>query len=74
VQPGDPVYAGTTNLTGGIDITVTQVGAETTIGKVTQLIAEAERSKSPRQLLIEQVGRFLRAGRAQCCGDHLVPL
>ncbi len=58
VQPGDPVYAGTTNLTGGIDITVTQVGAETTIGKVTQLIAEAERSKSPRQLLIEQVAGF----------------
>ncbi|QYK48133.1 MAG: cation-translocating P-type ATPase [Phycisphaeraceae bacterium] len=58
VQPGDPVYAGTTNLTGGLDITVTQVGADTTIGKVTQLIAEAERSKSPRQLLIEQVAGF----------------
>lgn len=58
VQPGDPVYAGTTNLTGGIDLIVTQVGADTTIGKVTQLIGEAERSKSPRQLLIEQVAGF----------------
>ncbi len=58
VQPGDPVYAGTTNLTGGIDLTVTQVGEDTTIGKVSQLIREAERSRSPRQLLIEQVARF----------------
>lgn len=55
---GTDVYAGTTNLTGGIDIVVTQVGADTTIGKVSQLIREAESAKSPRQLLIEQVARF----------------
>ncbi|MCC6678746.1 MAG: cation-translocating P-type ATPase [Phycisphaerales bacterium] len=58
VQPGDPVYAGTSNLTGQIDLTVTQVGQETTIGKVTQLIQQAERSRTPRQLLIEQVSAF----------------
>jgi Cd2+/Zn2+-exporting ATPase len=58
VQPGEPVYAGTTNLSGVIDLRVTQVGADTTIGKVTQLIREAEQSKSPRQLIIEQVARF----------------
>lgn len=58
VQAGDPVYAGTTNLTGAIDITVTQVGADTTIGKVTRLIREAESSRTPRQLLIEQVAEF----------------
>jgi heavy metal translocating P-type ATPase len=58
VQPGDPVYAGTSNLTGMIDLMVTQVGAETTIGKVTSLISKAEQTRSPRQLLIEQVARF----------------
>jgi heavy metal translocating P-type ATPase len=58
VQPGDPVYAGTTNLSSVIELRVTQVGADTTIGKVTQLIREAERSKTPRQLIIEQVARF----------------
>lgn len=58
VQPGDPVYAGTTNLSGSFDLRCTQVGADTTIGKVTQLIREAEQSKTPRQLLIEQVSRF----------------
>jgi len=58
VQPGEPVYAGTTNLSGMIDLRVTQVGEDTTIGKVSQLIREAEQSRSPRQLLIEQVARF----------------
>ena len=58
VAPGEPVYAGTTNLSGQIDIRVTTVGEDTTIGKVTQLIREAERSKTPRQLLIEQVAGF----------------
>ena len=58
VQMGEPVYAGTTNLSGSLDIRVTQVGGDTTIGKVTQLIAAAEKAKTPRQLLIEQVARF----------------
>jgi Zn2+/Cd2+-exporting ATPase len=56
--PGDDVYAGTANVTGAIDIEVTHVGQETTIGKVKQLIQEAESSRSSRQLLIEQVARF----------------
>jgi len=58
VQAGSDVYAGTTNLTGGFDLQVTQVGADTTIGKVSELIREAESMKSPRQLLIEQVAQF----------------
>jgi len=58
VQNNSAVYAGTTNLTGAIDIEVTQVGEETTIGKVSNLIREAESTKTQRQLLIEQVARF----------------
>ena len=57
-QPGTDVFAGTTNLTGQIDITVTRVGEDTTIGKVTSLIREAESSKTPKQMLIEHVARF----------------
>jgi heavy metal translocating P-type ATPase len=55
---GDLVYAGTSNLTGGIDIQVTQIGGDTAIARVTQLIRQAEQSKTPRQMLIEQVSRF----------------
>ena len=55
---GEDVYAGTTNLTGVIDVEATQVGEDTTIGKVSQLIQEAESTRTPAQLLIEQVARF----------------
>lgn len=55
---GTEVFAGTTNLTGVIDVEVTRTGEDTTIGKVSQLIRAAESSKSPRQLLIEEVSRF----------------
>jgi Zn2+/Cd2+-exporting ATPase len=55
---GEPVYAGTTNLSGVIDLKATQVGQDTTIGRVTQLIREAESSRSTRQLMVEQVARF----------------
>lgn len=58
VQPGEPVYAGTTNLSALIEFKATQVGQDTTIGKVTQLIREAEMSRTPRQLMVEQVARF----------------
>ncbi|MDX9912708.1 MAG: cation-translocating P-type ATPase [Phycisphaerales bacterium] len=59
VQAGEDVYAGTTNLTGNIDLEVTQVGADTTIGKVSQLIREAENTRTSKQLLIEQVAGFV---------------
>ncbi len=58
VQQGSDVYAGTTNLTGAVDIQVTAAGADTTIGKVSNLIREAESTRTPRQLLIEQVAKF----------------
>lgn len=58
VQRGSDVYAGTTNLTGAVDIEVTAAGADTTIGKVSSLIREAESTRTPRQLLIEQVAKF----------------
>ncbi len=58
VQPGFDVYAGTTNLTGQIDIHVTAIAGQTTIGKVERLIREAESAKSERQELIEQLASY----------------
>ncbi|HMN97203.1 MAG TPA: cation-translocating P-type ATPase [Phycisphaerales bacterium] len=57
-QPGTEVYAGTTNLTGQIDVDVTAVAAQTTIGKVERLIREAESAKSERQELIEELASY----------------
>ena len=52
------VYAGTTNLTGQIDVEVTAIAGETTIGKVESLIREAESSKTQRQEFIEQLASY----------------
>jgi cation transport ATPase len=57
-EPGTEVYAGTSNLTGQIDIEVTAVAGETTIGKVENLIREAESAKTQRQELIEQLAGY----------------
>ena len=58
VAGGVEVYAGTTNLTGQIDVEVTAVAGETTIGKVESLIREAESARSDRQELIERLAGF----------------
>ncbi|MDZ4831072.1 MAG: cation-translocating P-type ATPase [Phycisphaerae bacterium] len=57
-QPGVEVYAGTTNLTGQIDVQVTAVAGETTIGKVEKLIREAETSKGERQQVVERLAEY----------------
>ena len=51
---GDEVYAGTLNLTGLVEFKVTRKGTDTTLGKVRNLIADAEQSKMPIQRMIDQ--------------------
>lgn len=51
--PGMPVFAGTTNLTGALDITVTKAGTDTTLGKVQSLIMAAEKTQSPIMRIID---------------------
>ncbi|NLX13898.1 MAG: cation-translocating P-type ATPase [Phycisphaerales bacterium] len=51
---GDEVFNGTTNLTGAMDIRVTKAGAETTLGRVQQLILQAEQTKIPLMRLIDR--------------------
>ncbi len=58
VREGSEVYAGTTNLTGQIELEVTAIAGETTIGKVEELIREAESSKTSRQEVIEQLAGY----------------
>jgi len=52
--PGMQVFAGTSNLTGALDITVTKVGKETTLGKVQSLIIQAEQTKIPIMRIIDR--------------------
>ena len=51
---GDEVFGGTSNVTGALRIRVTKVGHDTTLGRVQDLILEAERTKIPLMRLIDQ--------------------
>lgn len=52
--PGMQVFAGTSNLTGVLDIKVTRIGGETTLGKVQSLILQAEHTKIPIMRIIDK--------------------
>ena len=56
--PGMQVFAGTTNLTGVLDIKVTRAGKDTTLGKVQELILQAEHTKIPIMRIIDRYVRW----------------
>jgi len=51
---GDEVYGGTINVTGVLDVAVTKAGADTLLGRVKDLILQAERTRTPIMRLIDQ--------------------
>jgi len=53
-KKGDRVFEGTNNITGVILAEVEKIGEDTTLGKVKQLILEAERTRIPIMSLIEK--------------------
>lgn len=52
--PGMQVFAGTSNLTGALDIRVTKAGKDTTLGKVQSLIMQAEHTRIPVMRIIDR--------------------
>ncbi len=55
---GDEVYAGTQNLTGSLEVKVTKVGEDTTLGKVKEMILAAEKTKSPIVRIIDRYAGY----------------
>jgi Cd2+/Zn2+-exporting ATPase len=51
---GDEVFGSTMNLTGVMDIEVVKAGADTLLGRVKELILEAERTRTPIMRLVDQ--------------------
>jgi len=51
--PGDPVFAGTMNLTGALEIRVARAGPDTTLGRVQALMREAGRTRTPFMRLVD---------------------
>lgn len=56
--PGMQVFAGTSNLTGVLDVTVTKAGKDTTLGKVQSLIMQAEQTKIPIMRIIDRYAKW----------------
>ena len=54
-QPGDPVTGGAINGTGRLIVTTTKVGADTTLGRIIQLVENAQSGKAPVQQLVDKV-------------------
>ncbi|MES9994517.1 heavy metal translocating P-type ATPase [Desulfovibrio aminophilus] len=57
-REGDPVLAGTLNHNGVIEIRATQVGADTTLGKVIRLVTEAEAQKPRAARVVDRYARW----------------
>ncbi len=51
---GEDVFGGTNNVTGALQVRVTKVGADTTLGRVQDLILQAARTRIPLMRLIDE--------------------
>lgn len=58
VKPKDQVYSGSLLDNGHLEIQVTRVGEETTLGKIIELVEEAQDSKSPVEKFIDQFSKY----------------
>jgi heavy metal translocating P-type ATPase len=57
--PGAIVYASTINQTGVLEVTVTNIGADTTFGKIIETVERAENSRAPIQKIADQLAGYL---------------
>src|SRR6266566_4867209 len=57
-QPGDPVFAGTLNELGALEVRATNVGEETTLGQIRRMVAEAQAQKAPIERILNRYAKF----------------
>lgn len=56
--PGEPVYAGTLNQFGRLEVRADRVGRDTTLGQVLRLVADAQRRKAPLHRAADRYARW----------------
>ncbi len=62
VAAGDPVHAGTTSLSGRLEIEVRSAGADTRLGRILRLVEEGAQRRAPVVLLADRIsGWFVLA-------------
>ena len=57
-KEGEEVFGGTTNLSGAIDVQVSRIGEDTTLGKVKNLILQAEASRTPVTRIVDKYAGY----------------
>jgi heavy metal translocating P-type ATPase len=56
---GDEVYAGTLNQLGTLEVRVTRLGQDTTLGQIVKLVKDAQASQAPVQRVANQYAKVL---------------
>ncbi|MDD5369762.1 MAG: cation-translocating P-type ATPase [Anaerolineaceae bacterium] len=58
-QPGDEVFAGTLNEVGHLEVKVTRLGENTTLGHIVRLVKDAQATQAPVQRVANQYAKIL---------------
>lgn len=56
---GDKVYCGTINRFGSVDIKALKVGKDSSLGKLVEIVREAEQNKSPTERIVDKWASWL---------------
>ncbi|NJD33444.1 MAG: heavy metal translocating P-type ATPase [Betaproteobacteria bacterium] len=55
---GDPVFAGTINASGALEIRVTAAASQSTLARIIRIVEEAQGAKAPTQRFVDQFARI----------------
>jgi len=61
-KPGDPLFAGTLNEQGGLDMRVTKLATESTLAKLIELVEKAQGQKAATQRFLEKAEQWYALG------------
>jgi Cd2+/Zn2+-exporting ATPase len=61
-KAGDPVFAGTINQTGGLEVRVAKLAKDSTIEKLVRMVEEAQTEKAETQRFLDRAEQFYAVG------------
>ena len=57
-ETGDPVFAGTINKEGYLEVRATRLSSESTLSRIIQMVAEAEENRAPSEQFVRKFSRY----------------